>query len=189
MMSLAIKPTDLLIAPPNIQDPRFQETVLMVISHNDTGTVALCLNGAADISTEDLAELGQLDNTMAMDHPIHWGGPVARESIWMLHTTEWTSSNTLEISDDVAVSSDLEMLEAVRQGETPYCFRIVNGFASWAPGQLEAELEGYGPHDKRHAWLVAPSGDLETLLDCPIEDLWTLATSLCAQSAVDSWLN
>jgi putative transcriptional regulator len=170
-------------------DPRFSETVLMVISHNDTGTVALCLNGSSELGTEDLAELGQLDNTLAMNHAVHWGGPVARESIWMLHSSEWTSSNTLEISDKVAVSSDLEMLEAIRQGETPFTFRVVNGFASWAPGQLAAELEGHGPWDKRHAWLVAPSDDLETLLECPIEDLWTLATGLCAQSAVDSWLN
>ena len=161
----------------------------MVISHNETGTVALCLNGDETLETQDIAELNDPQDYMAMSHPIHWGGPVAKESIWMLHDDFWTSTNTMEIGNGVCVSSDIEMLEALKEGDTPRLFRVVNGFCSWAPGQLEAELEGTGPWDKRHAWLVAPCPDLETLLDCPIEDVWTQATALSAQSAVASWLN
>jgi putative transcriptional regulator len=186
---MIIKPTDLLISPPNMPDPRFSETVLMVISHNDTGTVALCLNSPTDIETEDIAELRDPKNFTAMSYPIYWGGPVAKESIWMLHNSDWSSANTMEIADGVAVSSDVEMLKSLKNGDCPGTFRVMAGFASWAPGQLAAELEGSGSWKKNHAWLVAPCTDLETMLECPLEDVWTYATGLCAQNAVDSWLN
>jgi putative transcriptional regulator len=185
---IKIKPSDLLIAPPSMPDPRFSETVLMVISHNESGTVALCLNGPTDIETQDIQELRDPNDTVVMSHPIYWGGPVARESIWMLHNSDWQSTNTLEIEDGLAVSSDLEMLEALKAGDTPGTFRVFSGFASWAPGQLEAELEGEGQWSKKHAWLVAPCEDLEVLLECPLEDVWQYATELSANSAVSSWL-
>jgi putative transcriptional regulator len=161
----------------------------MVISHNDTGTVALCLNGDETLETQDIDEECGPWDYMAQSYPIHWGGPVAKDSIWMLHDDLWSSTNTVEIGTGTAISSDIEMLESLKAGDTPKAFRVMNGFCSWAPGQLAAELEGLGHRDQRHAWLVAPCPDLETLLDCDIEDLWEEATALSAQSAVDRWLN
>jgi putative transcriptional regulator len=185
---IKIKPTDLLIAPPNMPDSRFKETVLMILSDNESGTIALCLNKPMDLETGDLDEIADPNNISAMSHPIYWGGPVGRESIWMLHDDAWCSDNTMEVGPGVRVSSDREMLEALSEGDCPQTFRVMAGFASWAPGQLAAELEGEGPWDKNHAWLVAPTYDLETLLECPVEELWAYATELCAQNAVDSWL-
>lgn len=186
---IKIKPTDLLIAPPNMPDARFKETVLMVLSDNSSGTIALCLNSPIELETGDLAELRDPNDTMAMSHPIYWGGPVGRESIWMLHDQDWCSGNTMEVGDGIRVSSDREMLEALKMGDCPNTFRVFAGFASWAPGQLQAELEGHHNRNKNHAWLVAPTHDLEWLLECPVDELWEYATALCAQTAVDSWLN
>jgi putative transcriptional regulator len=186
---IQIQPTDLLIAPPNMPDPRFKETVLMILSDNESGTVALCLNRPLDLETSDLIELEDPDDVAPMSHPIYWGGPVGKESIWMLHDTGWCSENTMEVGAGVRVSSDREMLDALKQGDCPGSFRLLSGFASWAPGQLQAELEGHGPWDKNHAWLIAPTNDIEWLLECPVEELWEYATALCAQTAVDSWLN
>jgi len=186
---IEIKPTDLLIAPPNMPDPRFRETVLMILSDNESGTIALCLNKPTELETSDLKELQDPLNPTIMTHPIYWGGPVAKESIWMLHDDQWCSDNTMVVGPGVRVSSDFEMLEAITQGDCPDSFRVFSGFASWAPGQLVAELEGQGPWKKNQAWLVTPTKELEWLLECPVDELWTMATAMCAQSAVASWLN
>jgi putative transcriptional regulator len=186
---IQIQPTDLIIAPPSMPDPRFKQTVLMILSDNESGTVALCLNRPLDLETSDLIELNDSDDIMTMSHPIYWGGPMGQESIWMLHDDEWCSDNTMEVGPGIRVSSDREMLDALKEGDCPSSFRLVSGFASWAPGQLQAELDGRGNRNRSHAWLVAPTTDLEWLLELPVEEIWEHATALCAQTAVDSWLN
>lgn len=184
-----IKPTDLLIAPPNMPDSRFRDTVLMIISHNESGTIALCLNQTTDITTEDMPEIEDPQIVSPLIHPVYWGGPVCPESIWMIHSPEWQSENTMEVTDSVKVSSDKVMLNELQQGLCPQHFRLIHGFASWEPNQLAAELEGRAPWNKKFSWLVTENPGLETLLECPVEELWGLTTSLCAQNAVDSWLN
>jgi putative transcriptional regulator len=186
---IQINPTDLLIAPPNMPDPRFQEAVLMVLSDNESGTLALCLNKPTKMTLGDIPEVQDPNDPYGLHCPINWGGPMARESVWLLHDDQWSSENTMEVGEGYRVSSDLEMLEAIKQGECPEYFRMFTGFASWAPGQLRAELEGQGRWDKNHAWLVTQAPDIEWLMECPEEDLWTQVTALCAQQTVESWLN
>jgi putative transcriptional regulator len=180
-----ITPCDLLIAPPNIPDPRFRDSVMMIINHDLSGTVALCLNRPTEITTDDLDELEDIPQ---ISHPIYWGGPVAPDSVWMLHTDEWASRNTMAVAGGCYLTSDRDMLLRIRQGDCPREFRLFTGFASWAPGQLAAELEGRPPWKQQHSWLIAPPADLEDLLECPVEDLWTWATTVSANSAVDRWL-
>lgn len=186
---MIIQPTDLLIAPPNMPDPRFKEAVLLILSDNESGTLALCLNKPTDMTTQDIHEIHDPLDMGSIVYPINWGGPMSRESIWMLHSDDWASENTMEVGPGYRVSSDREMLESIKQGDNPEYFRVFSGFASWAPGQLQAELEGLGRWNKNHAWLVTQAPDIEWIIDCPEEDLWTQATALCAQQTVESWLN
>ena len=185
---MTINPTDLLIAPPTMPDQRFRGTVLMIISHNDSGTVALCLNQPTDITTEDMPEIRDPQVFNPLNHPIYWGGPICPESIWMLHSREWDSANTMDVGDDLKISSDMAMLQEIMGGACPNHFRLMHGFASWEAGQLEAELAGTGPWNRNQSWLITQCPDLEILLECPVEELWTMATGLCAQNAVSSWL-
>lgn len=187
-MQLKLEPGQLLIAPPNMPDPRFHESVMMVVSHNETGTVAIALNGITELETQDIEDLRDPFDVSPLSHPIFWGGPVAPETLWMIHSGEWCSYNTLEITDNISVTSDIEMLEALKDGDTPKLFRVCSGFASWNPGQLEREMNGTGPWAKQYSWLTAPTLDLEWALECPVEDLWQKATELSAQAAVSSWL-
>lgn len=76
------------------------------------------------------------------------------------------------------------MLEANNQ---PLHFRLVFGFCSWAPSQLEAELRGLPPWNPKHSWLVAKNPGPEWLFEQPVENLWDNATTLCSHQAVDSW--
>lgn len=184
-----VQVSDLLIAPPNMPDPRFRECVLMVVSLDSTGSVALCLNRHTDFTTRDLPDLNQGSEILKMSVPIYWGGPVAPETLWVLHDDQWQSENTMHVNPRISVSSDRKTLEMIIQGESPKTFRIFSGFSAWGPGQLESELAGQKPWNHHHAWLIAPSGDLEQLLECPVEELWGYATGISAQTAVSNWLS
>jgi putative transcriptional regulator len=181
---MTLNPTSLLISPPNIPDPRFHNSVLFLLSDNESGSLALCLNKPLDHTLSDLS--GQHESKL--NFPIYWGGPMSPDTIWMLHDSGWSLENTLEINDDVSLTSDIEMLEALSEGYCPDQFRLFAGFASWYPGQLEAELKGREPWSSKHSWLVAENPGIEWLLECPEDELWSRAAMLSAQQAVDNWL-
>ena len=174
-----IQPTDVLVAAPRLRDPRFRGSVLLMLSSSvSSGSVALCLNKPQDVTTDDLDEFDTPGPRMC--HDIHWGGPVSPESIWLLHNDAWRSDNTLAVGPGVRVSSDPAMIEEITQGRGPAEFRLMSGFTSWAPGQLEQELA--------QNWLVMPNPGLDWILDQPVDMLWQRATEQCVQVTVDSWL-
>lgn len=181
---MTLNPTSLLISPPNIPDTRFNNSVLFLLSDNDSGSLALCLNRPLDISLSDMSKKISVN----VNFPVYWGGPMNPDTIWMLHDSDWSLDSTLDVNDEFALTSDIEMIDAMVEGHCPRYFRLFSGFASWYPGQLEAEVEGLGPWDKRHSWLLAESPNIEWVMECPEDELWSRAAMLSAQQAVDNWL-
>jgi len=180
-----LKATDLLIAPPELPDSTFRSAVILLMSHGtDQGSLGLCVNKTLDLSVSNL----DLGHGRYIDAPIYWGGPVSRNTLWMLHSTEWTLNETVELSDSWAMTSNMEMFAAMADGFIPNQFRLFSGYCSWAPGQLDMELAGQHPWNPRHSWLTACSMGPEWMFELPPEDLWASATTLCCHQAVDSWL-
>ncbi len=183
------KPTDLLIAPPGLPDSRFRNTVLMLTHSHTGGSFALCVNQPTEYTLQDLIQDVDLNLEVELNFPIYWGGPVGRNTVWMLHSSEWSIPDvTVEINRDWSMTSNLSMFMHLSDGDYPQHFRIVHGYCSWAPAQLECELTGRGPWRREHAWLVAQNPGPEWLFEQPVDDLWANATTESSHQAVDSWL-
>lgn len=186
---ITIEATDLLIAPPTIPDPRFRKTVLMLTHTHDGGSFALCLNRHTNYDCNDILKDLDLGTDLNVPMPLYWGGPVSPGTVWMLHTSEWQlETNTVEITQEWSMTSHAKMFERLNAGDTPRQFRLMFGFCSWAPNQLEAELQGQPPWNPNHSWLVARNPGAEWIFEQPVENLWENATTLCSHQAVDSWL-
>jgi len=177
---------NLLIAPPAIPDPRFNRTVLMVTQMDNIGAFALCLNKPTGHSLQEILVDTGLD--IELNFPLYWGGPVNMSSVWMLHSSDWTCEHTVNIDKQWSLTSHISMFHYLADGDYPQHFRLMMGYASWAKGQLEAEIRGLAPWNPNHSWLVADSADPEWVYEQPVEDLWLLATDLCCHQAVDTWL-
>ena len=80
------------------------------------------------------------------------------------------------------------MFHELAQGHYPERYRITFGFASWAKGQLEAELAGVPPFNVNTSWLIWRNPDPEFILDIDPEDLWAVAAEQCAHQTVSTWL-
>jgi putative transcriptional regulator len=177
---------DLLIAPPNMLDPRFKNSVLLVTYHTQEHSMALCLNRPTGYSLKDATS--SLDIEVDEDPEIFWGGPVAKSTLWLLHDSGWNCDGTVEINDRWSVSSSAEMFDYIRLKGWPNRYRMMLGHSGWGPGQLVSELEGVEPWSPDHSWLVAHNATPDWLLDSDPEQLWNISCSFCGQQAVDSWI-
>lgn len=184
---MEIESGDLLIAPPQIEDPRFEKTVLLVTHETIYGSMALCLNRPTNHKiNEVLKEIGlKLPN----DYTLYWGGPVNQNTVWMLHDSAWSVDTTVEIDDSWSMTSHTSMFHHLADGDFPERFRFFFGQASWAPGQLEGELVGDPPWNKTNSWLTVRRPDPDWLLETNFKNLWLESTQISSEQAIDRWMN
>ena len=143
----------LLVAMPAMQDPRFHRTVVYLCAHSDEGAMGLIVNKPADsLALKDLFErLGIEPPAGAASQPVRFGGPVETGRGFVLHSDDYRSEEaTLEVEDGIAMTATLDILHAMAAGEGPERAFVALGYAGWAPGQIEAELQA-------NAWLTCPA--------------------------------
>jgi len=132
----------LLIASPEIGDPRFAHTVIFIVRHDKDGAFGLVINRPVD--ERPLANLldaiGENSAGVEGSVRIYTGGPVQPEIGFVLHSVESHREGTVEVDGHVAMTSSPEILRDIGHKRGPKQSLIAFGYAGWAPGQLEAEL-------------------------------------------------
>ena len=164
-----------LIAMPSMQDPIFGGTVVYICEHNDKGVLGVVINKPTDMTMEVLFERIDLKladglRSTVVNEPIMFGGPVQDDRGFVLHTPGGHYSSSLTVTDDVAFTTSIDVLEAVAAGEGPQRMLVSIGYAGWSPGQLEEEIS-------RNGWLTVDA-DAHVLFDLPIEQRYTAAIKL-----------
>jgi putative transcriptional regulator len=144
----------MLIAMPSMGDERFTRSVIYVCAHSTEGAMGIIVNQpAAHISFADL--LVQLDVIPAADSiqlpsqaggvKVLKGGPVDTQRGFVLHSSDFYIENsTLPIDDGICLTATLDILKAIARGEGPKSALLALGYAGWAPGQLENEIQHNG---------------------------------------------
>ncbi len=160
----------LLIAMPNLADPNFWHSVVLLGLHSsDEGAFGVIVNRPLDVSLEDvLEELGQ-SGTDGILPEVLSGGPVSPTHGFVLfeNAGEVDESGTLCISRGLALSGSSDTLGTLVRGELKARYYLILGYAGWGPGQLEHELE-------ENSWLVAPL-ESSILFDVPFDERWAAA--------------
>ena len=164
-----------LIAMPTMQDPVFGGTVVYVCEHNENGVLGVVINKPTDMTMQvlferiDLKLQGGLEQPI-VDEPIMFGGPVQDDRGFVLHTPGARYSSSLTVTEEVAFTTSIDVLEAVAAGEGPQRMLVSIGYSGWSPGQLEDEIS-------RNGWLTV-GADARILFDMPIEDRYVAAMKL-----------
>jgi putative transcriptional regulator len=142
----------LLVASPDLKDPRFVETVIYMVKHTAQGSLGLVINRplAKGPMQDLLTGLGSKIKGAKGEIVLHYGGPVSPEAGFILHTDDVLLDDSTKVKDGVAVTSDVKLLDAISRGKGPRQALVLMGYAGWGPGQLEAEL-------KAEAWFVVPA--------------------------------
>lgn len=138
----------MLVAVPQLADPNFFKKVVLILHHDPQGAFGLVLNDPTDYSLVQFSEEQNLKchETLA-SQPVYSGGPVDTHRGWVLHASQEIQEKQ-ELIDGLYVSGTQEALEYFFSG-APEPFRFLLGYAGWAPGQLEKEMQ-------EGSWLALP---------------------------------
>src|SRR5579871_2622519 len=144
----------MLIAMPSMRDERFSRSVIYVCAHSSEGAMGIIINQvAANVNFPDL--LVQLEVIPAADViqlpqraggvKVLKGGPVETGRGFVLHSADFFIENsTLPIDDGICLTATLDILKAIARGQGPESAMLALGYAGWAPGQLESEIQANG---------------------------------------------
>jgi putative transcriptional regulator len=144
----------MLIAMPAMGDERFTRSVIYVCAHSTEGAMGIVVNQpAGDLKFPDLlvqlevipaAERIELP-TKAEDVKVLKGGPVETGRGFVLHSADFFIENsTLPIDEGICLTATLDILKAIARGNGPHNAILALGYAGWAPGQLEQEIQENG---------------------------------------------
>lgn len=161
----------MLVATEALQSPAFARTVVYVVRHDADGAFGLVINrpGPA-LPFASLLRQMQIDPGGATGRlRVHEGGPVEPSRGFVLHTAEYAVSGTERVGDDVALTTQPEVLADIARGSGPRRYRFLHGYAGWRGGQLEDEIAA-------GAWIIV-SADPEILFDEDYATKWARATA------------
>ena len=167
-----------LIAMPGLNNSIFAHSVTYLCEHNDGGAMGIIINQPLDLSVDDIFQHLNIKDIQA-PHPerVMAGGPVDTGRGFILHRTDqenqrWQSS--LQITPELQLTSSVDILEAIAQGDGPQDKLIALGYAGWGEGQLESEIAD-------NAWLTIPA-DSSIIFDTICDQRLQAAT---AQLGID----
>ena len=160
-----------LVASPSMGDPRFDRAVILMVRHGQDGALGIVIN--KPLGERPLANLleifGEKGSNAAGQVRIFAGGPVQRELGFVVHTADYRRSGTLDVDGRMAMTSSREILRDIAASQGPKKSLIAFGYAGWAPGQLEGEME-------RRVWSIAPADEM-LIFDEDREKVWESAFS------------
>lgn len=153
-----------LMAMPNLEDSQFAGSLCYLCDHDDNGTMGVMVNRPLELTLDALFEQLELEiqDPSRLSDPVYFGGPVHKDRGFILHrgeSSDWDSS--LQVSEGIALTTSMDILQALANGEGPEHFLVCLGCSGWEPGQLEDEL-------KENAWLTV-EGRADILFELPPE--------------------
>jgi putative transcriptional regulator len=144
----------LLIAMPVMGDPRFERSVIYLCAHSPEGAMGIIVNhpaGSIDFP-ELLVQLDIIEKADQIKLPenaetmkVLKGGPVETGRGFVLHSSDFCIEDaTLRIDDGICLTATVDILKAIAKGAGPKHAILALGYANWAPGQLETEIQDNG---------------------------------------------
>ncbi len=163
---LGLAPT-LLLSMPQLSDPNFKRSVVLLCEHTREGAFGLVLNRPTGTAASDVIEL---DPPLSHDSGLQlWvGGPVEPQRGWILVGEEPADVEAVRVKDGLYLSASPVLLRRLLESPAPaQRSRFLIGYAGWGPGQLDGEL-------LQSAWLTADV-DLDLVFDTEAEAMWEAA--------------
>jgi putative transcriptional regulator len=164
----------ILLSMPQLRDPNFNRTVVLLCKHNESGALGLVVNRPLVTTGRVVVNL---EPPVTTDHDLEvWvGGPVEPHHSWMLvgsppgaqANLSHEADGEMRIAEGLYLSTSPHLLRRLLAPDPPPRARLIVGYSGWGPGQLEAELQA-------SAWLISDV-DAELIFETPAGNMWERA--------------
>jgi putative transcriptional regulator len=151
---------------PQMADPNFSRTVVLLCKHNEEGAFGLVVNRPLVTTGRVIVNLDPPVET-ERELEIWIGGPVEPQTSWMLVGEQRDPEDRGYICDGLYLSTSPQRLSRLLEPNPPARTRLIIGYSGWGPGQLEAELQA-------SAWLLSEVS-AELIFSTPAERMWETA--------------
>lgn len=156
-------PAILLIAKPELQDPNFAHSVVLVVFPKDGGPLGVILNRPMRLTLKEV--FPQEEQLKTRSDTLYLGGPVQVNGLLFLFRRAPAPDKAFPVVDDLYLSADGSLLdELLSRPGPPQVQRFFLGYSGWAVAQLDFEIAEGG-------WYVIPA-DLDTVLKADTKTLW-----------------
>jgi len=155
----------LLLSMPQLQDPNFAKTVVLLCEYNPDGAFGLVLNRPTNAAATEMVRL-EPPVVDGNDMLLWIGGPVEPQRGWILLGHE-PQREFKRIREGLYLSTSQALLREVLEAHPTPRARVLAGYAGWGPGQLDEELA-------ESAWLLGEV-DLDLVFDVAAEAMWETA--------------
>lgn len=166
-----------LIAMPGMVDANFARSVVYICAHSDDGAMGFIINKTQGLTFSEVLTHLQLASTddevtpdISNEIVIQMGGPVEMGRGFVLHSDDYTSRSSIPVSEDVSLTSTVDIVRAIYRGAGPRKAAMMLGYAGWGAGKLEVEIG-------RNGWLNCPA-DENLIFDQRLDDKYERALAL-----------
>ena len=168
----------ILISEPFMQDVYFQRSVILLVEHNEKGSMGFVMNKNTGLWVNDFME--ELDDMPIL--PLYLGGPVSSDHLFFVHTLGNVIPNSIQINEHLFFDGDFESLRCYILGGNPIkgLVRFFLGYSGWTKSQLSKEIN-------EDSWLVGRPVDKNILLS-EGESCWKQAVETIGGS-YKTWIN
>lgn len=150
----------LLIAMPQLKDPNFARSVVLLLEHNEEGSFGVVINNPIPAAVTLQGDAGE---PIPVVENVFLGGPVAPHVCMVVHSSEWQCERTQTVAEGLCMSEPSTAMPNLLDKDE-VVFRFIMGYAGWGAGQLESEMA-------RGAWLCSPV-TLDLVLGTEPEEQW-----------------
>lgn len=154
----------LLVAVPQLRDPNFRQSVVLLLQQSPEGTLGVVINRESPLLLKDLCRDHDIPYAGDPGKRVRQGGPVQPEQGLVIYGAEHEDPEGRSVVDDLHVSASTGTLTRLCTIPTSR-FHCYAGYAGWGPGQLEREIQ-------EGSWILRPV-DARLVLDHSPEDVWT----------------
>ena len=152
-----------LVASRDMQDPRFAETVILLVEYSSKGATGLIVNRPTEVKLSSA-----LPDVKGLEHKedfVYIGGPVSQGQMLMLIQSKGKPEESQHVFQDIYVSGSQKVLEGMTgKTDTGRRFRVYAGYSGWAPQQLDREMG-------RGDWHILEA-DVKTIFDKESPQIW-----------------
>lgn len=155
-------PAIFLVAKPELTDPNFYHSVVLVVFPREGGPMGVILNRPLEITAKQA--FPEDEQLKSRDDPLYMGGPVRNTALFYLFRSATAPDTALHVLDDLCFSGNGELMDQLLVQPSQPILRMFLGFSGWTDEQLEQEI-------RVGAWHTIEA-DLDTILKEDPKTLW-----------------